>query len=156
MRIEISNRQRAARISAARVRALVRFLMARAARVDPQAVWHEVSVALMDDAGIALVNGRLLRRDAATDVIALNYGPSPGESGRCGEIWVNVERALESRRRAGWDASRELALYLAHGCDHLHGADDRDNRGRKRMRARELRWLRRATKDGLTAGLVSG
>jgi rRNA maturation RNase YbeY len=156
MRIEIANRQRAARVSAPGVRTLVRFLMAKAGRANPGAVWADVSVALMDDAGIAMVNGRLLRRNAATDVIALNYAPAPGESGRSGEIWVNVERALASCGRAGWDASRELALYLAHGCDHLHDADDSHTRGRKRMRARELRWLRQAARDGLTCGIVLG
>ena len=39
-------------------------------------------------------------------------------------------------------ADRELALYLAHGCDHLTGADDATPAGRARMRRRELGWLR--------------
>lgn len=60
------------------------------------------------------------------------------------EIFVNVERAAQVRPCSRkWNASRELALYIAHGCDHLiSGEDDARDDERKRMRARELRWLR--------------
>ena len=42
----------------------------------------------------------------------------------------------------GWSVAMELLLYVAHGMDHLSGADDLDERSRAGMRARELRWLR--------------
>lgn len=60
------------------------------------------------------------------------------------EVFVNVERAVllgESSKK--WSASKELALYIAHGCDHLiTGEDDAQADERKRMRGRELRWLK--------------
>jgi ssRNA-specific RNase YbeY (16S rRNA maturation enzyme) len=62
------------------------------------------------------------------------------------EIFVNVERAVvTAQKRNGWSASKELALYIAHGCDHLiSGENDANAAERMRMRRRELRWLREA------------
>ncbi|MBN1558429.1 MAG: rRNA maturation RNase YbeY [Lentisphaerae bacterium] len=86
------------------------------------------------------VNRRYLRCDAPTDVLSFRYPPLPGEAEEAGgELFVNVQRALERAPRA---PSRELALYLAHACDHLAGHDDADDAARRRMRRRELRWLR--------------
>jgi probable rRNA maturation factor len=69
----------------------------------------------------------------------------PGEpGGLIGELFINVERAVRvAPRRADWSADRELALYLAHGLDHLTGADDHAPEERARMRRRELAWLKR-------------
>jgi len=62
------------------------------------------------------------------------------------EIIVNVVRAQEEgkkrSRRGKWSAKHELALYIAHGIDHLTGADDAIPAERKKMRRREMRWVR--------------
>jgi len=110
---------------------------------------------LMDDIGIRRVNLQCLKRTAVTDVISFRYAPSPEHPGICdGEIVVNVQRAVDVGPAYGGIA-RELALYAAHGCDHLSGADDRTAAERARMRRRELRWLAEAGKLGLLQGLVS-
>jgi rRNA maturation RNase YbeY len=109
----------------------------------------------MDDVGMRDVKARFFGQREPTDVIAFTYAPLPGEPPRRshGEILVNVERALArtSRRRS---AGRELALYLAHGCDHLAGADDRTGRGRRAMRRRELRWVQAGHRLGLLTALL--
>ncbi len=89
-------------------------------------------------------NRRIFQKACTTDVITQAYEPVPGDpDGRTGEILVNVERALiEGPARGHWSAAQELSLYIAHGCDHLTGGVDDDTDGRKRMRRRELRWLR--------------
>jgi len=124
-----------------------------ARRLKPECPWAEVSVVLTDDAGIASVNRTFLDHARATDVITFTLLPMPGGgAGTSGEIYLNVERAMgEGARRDG--ATDELALYLAHGCDHLAGANDRTVMERRRMRRRELLWIRRARQDGLMAGL---
>ena len=108
---------------------------------------------LADDAGITPVNRKFLNHACATDVITFTLPSMPGGgAGTSGEIHLNVERALgEGARRGG--AADELALYLAHGCDHLMGANDRAVIERRRMRRRELLWIRRARQDGLMEGL---
>ncbi len=103
----------------------------------------------MDDAGITGINEALLDHEGPTDVIAVRYDAIPGEdqSGTVAELYVNVERAVQLARR-GWPAGRELALYLAHGCDHLAGEDDATPDQKAQMRRRELKWLREAEKAG--------
>ena len=80
----------------------------------------------------------------ATDVITQAYDAIPPEKpGLFGELFVNVDRArLAAPKRAGWSVAKELLLYVAHGMDHLSGADDHSSKDYARMRRRELRWLR--------------
>lgn len=110
---------------------------------------------LMDDVSIAAVNEACFGRFSPTDVISCRYDAIPGvpvDEGDSAEIFVNVERAVaEGSTRSGsrWSVSKELALYMAHGCDHLTGASDHTAAERQRMRARELRWLRSAERYGL-------
>jgi len=135
--------------------ALARFFMLRAGRLRPECAWAGVSVVLTDDAGITPVNRTFLDHARATDVITFTLAPMPGGgAGACGEIHLNVQRALEEGARAAGKVSDELALYLAHGCDHLAGADDRTRAQRRRMRRRELRWLAQARRAGLMTELL--
>jgi probable rRNA maturation factor len=118
--------------------------------------WRELSVVLMEDEGTAEVNAAYLGHPWPTDVLSFRLEPVPGDPpGLTGEIIVNVQRAEEvAARRNGLSASRELALYIAHACDHLAGEDDADAAGRRRMRDRERRWLRQAGSAGLIEGIV--
>ena len=146
MRISIHNAQRRFKIDAVALRRLAVALAELArARQFSETPWREMTVYLLDDAGIVPINQAVMRHDGATDVVTQRYEPLPGEPpGLIGEIFVNVERACRAApRRRGWSADRELALYLAHGIDHLTGADDRAPAGRARMRRRELAWLRK-------------
>ena len=120
--------------------------MNRAITGSDSGSWNRVTVIFMDDKAMEQANHRVFRRARTTDVITQAYEPVPGDpDGKTGEILVNAERALiEGPTRGHWPAAKELALYIAHGCDHLTGGLDDDTDGRKRMRRRELRWLRDA------------
>jgi ssRNA-specific RNase YbeY (16S rRNA maturation enzyme) len=105
------------------------------------------------------VNRAVFGSDEATDVITLRLEPVPGETcPLAAEVFVNAQRARrEGRRRPGrrgapWGPDAELALYLAHACDHLAGASDATPAGRAAMRRRELRWVRAARRDGALGG----
>jgi rRNA maturation RNase YbeY len=142
MKIDINNLQRTCRPNIPRIRKLIRGLMRKAQTLDRAARWSEISVVLFDNRQIRDINAQLLDIDEVTDVISLRYAAVPGDgTNLTGEIYVNVQRAAE-RRRAPWNASRELALYLAHGCDHLMNSRDDTGAGYRRMRRRELKWLR--------------
>ena len=80
----------------------------------------------------------------ATDVITQAYDAIPPEEpGLFGELFVNTDQALRAApRRRGWSPAKELLLYVAHGMDHLSGADDHAPADYARMRRRELSWLR--------------
>ncbi len=68
---------------------------------------------------------------------------------------MNFERAAAvGDSYAGQE--RELALYTAHGCLHLTGADDATPEEREVMRVQEEAWLEAATGEGLLDGLWGG
>jgi rRNA maturation RNase YbeY len=119
----------------------------------PERKFSAVSVILTDHQGMIPVHEATFGRAETTDVVSLTYDPVPPEDDELsGEIVVNVQRAWEERRRGS--ASRELALYIAHGCDHLAGAEDDTEAQRQEMRNRELDWLRSAEDEGLMDDLL--
>jgi len=127
--------------------------MDRVGRLDQHRGWKEISIVLVDDTGIKLLNQKHLENPEVTDVISFRYDPMPGDGGLfSGEIIVNAQRAAEEGRGR---VSLELALYIAHGCDHLAGETDRNRTECARMRRRELRWLKEAHELGLVDNLVT-
>ncbi|MBQ7251301.1 MAG: rRNA maturation RNAse YbeY [Kiritimatiellae bacterium] len=103
-----------------------------------------LAIELVGDREMPEAKARVFGLRVQTDVISLRYAPVPGgPPGGEAEIVVNAERARqEGAKRPGGEA-KEFALYLAHGIDHLTGADDATPPERRRMRRRELRWLGR-------------
>jgi len=117
------------------------------AAADPNSVWGSVTVVLTDDEGITQTNRDFLDKDRPTDVISFRYDPIPGEDpAATGDLIINVDCAVrEGPAHDGIDA--ELALYIAHGFDHLSGADDDTPVHREAMRETELRWLAELKSD---------
>ena len=105
--------------------------------------FRAVTVVLQDDDFSAEVHLAINGAEGATDVITQRYDAMPGEAeGVYGELYVNVDQALRvAPKRRGWSMAKELLLYVAHGMDHLSGADDLKPRDYDRMRRRELNWL---------------
>lgn len=121
----------------------IRALAALAARRTPGLPWRDVTVHFVDDRGSEAFHRAVMNLSGATDVITQRYDTCPGEPpGLVGELFVNVERARTIRLHRGWTSDRELTLYIAHGFDHLTGADDHEPADYARMRRRELAWLR--------------
>jgi len=105
--------------------------------------FRAVTVILQDDAFSAEVHEAINGAKGATDVITQRYDAMPGEAdGVYGELYVNVDQALRvAPKRRNWSPAKELLLYVAHGMDHLSGADDLKPADYDRMRRRELRWI---------------
>ena len=106
--------------------------------------FRSVTVVLQDDAFSAEVHLAINGAEGATDVVTQRYDAMPGEDeGVYGELYVNVDQAVRAApKRRGWSAAKELLLYVAHGMDHLSGADDLTPSDYDRMRRRELGWLK--------------
>ena len=132
---------------------LLQFLLDKACGSRPEK--GDVCLVVTDDAGIRKINKAHLGHDYPTDVITFTYDPLPVQpaEGQSGEIVVNLELARRLRRWLG-NADRELALYIAHGCDHFSGENDHTPAARRRMRRRELRWLAEASRLHLLTGLL--
>ena len=139
MKTSLINRQKR-RINLPAIRRLAAKLAAELEAADAETVWQEVTLLLTDDAGITQYNREFFGKDHPTDVISFRSEPVPGEDGATGDLIVNVEcAACEGPRHEGPDA--ELALYIAHGFNHLSGADDDTPARRAAMRRTEMRWL---------------
>lgn len=108
------------------------------------AVWHEVVVHLVDDGRSAEAHAAIMGIEGPTDAITQAYDAiPPEESGLYGELFVNCDQAVRAApKRRGWSIEKELLLYIAHGMDHLSGADDHSPQDYLRMRRRELGWVR--------------
>ncbi len=141
-KIQIQNRQKIKRPRRDLLLLVTRELLVFAARLPTFGAWRELTVLLVDDAECAAINRAALGHRGPTDVITMTYPAVPGEpQGDIAEIVLNVERAWQlADTPAG--ASAELALYLAHGIDHLCGFNDQSPESRRSMRRREQRWLR--------------
>lgn len=139
MKTALINRQKR-RINLPAIRRLTAELAVRLEAADPHTVWQEVTLLLTDDAGITQYNREFFGKDRPTDVISFRCDPVPGEDGATGDLIVNIERAVqEGPNHDGVNA--ELALYIAHGFDHLSGAEDDTPARRAAMRRTEMRWL---------------
>jgi len=148
MKVIIQNHQKTFRVNSRILRRMSLSLIQRARRLDRAVHWGSIVVHLVDDNGIRIAHQAFFGKDSVTDVISQRYPPLPGEPGTSGEIIVNVQQALRAARRPRWSANQELGLYLAHGIDHLHGANDDTDSTRQRMRRRELRWLSELRQSG--------
>ena len=150
MKIAICNQQKHLRLNIVALRRLTSFFLERLAR-GANLEWGELSLVLTDDAGITAINRVYLDSADVTDVIAFPLQTPRATSRRDGEIFVNTERALTLYPRA---PARELALYVAHGCNHLAGGRDHTDAGRRRMRQKENALLAAAERAGLLQGIL--
>lgn len=146
MNISIINRQRRLRFNRRRLITLASFFMEKASAMNTRKSWVECSIVIVGEKEMIRINKQVLNHAGTTDVITLAYPTSPGEqpSGWRGELIVNIDEAQNMARQLGHPLLNELALYIAHGCQHLGGADDATPRERAAMSRRQLQWLKLA------------
>jgi probable rRNA maturation factor len=139
--ILVANRQRIP-VDVGRVRQTV-LLALRALGVAD----HEVSLTLVDDRRVRVLNARYRGVSRATDVLAFPLaGPARRPGGPppvLGDAVISVEAARRQARRLGHSLWEELDLLCCHACLHLVGYDDRDPLEARLMHAREMSLLGR-------------
>lgn len=97
-----------------------------------------LSIAVVDDKAIHALNREFLEHDEPTDVITF---PLDDDAEPFGEIVLSAETAHREANARGIESERELALYAIHGALHLVGYDDTSSAERRKMKARERRYL---------------
>ena len=130
-------------------------------RVAPAAARGVVSVGLVSDQRVRVLNRSYRRKDYATDVLSFPGAPRTRSSARrsssqdattsnfLGDIVIARGMARRQAREARHSYQTELKILALHGLLHLLGYDhERDN---GRMRRVEQRLLRKA---GLRDGLI--
>ena len=99
----------------------------------------EISLAVIDDPAMHVLNREYLQHDEPTDVLSFVLEEGPGYVE--GEIIVSADTAAASSRRFGWEPENELLLYVMHGALHLVGYDDLNPEAQAEMRGRERAYL---------------
>ena len=122
-------------------------------KCQPELTWQDISVVLLDDDGITTHNQDYFQKNRPTDVITFRYDPVPGENDFDGDLLVNCERAVQIGDEHN-GIQYEFALYIAHGFDHLSGAEDYTDEARAAMHATEHGWLKKANELGLINNLI--
>ena len=154
MKTNVINQQNKHPVRLQKLQQLSDWLAEKLAAKTAPSGWSEVAVILVDDDGITQTNREYFGKNRPTDVISFRYDPIPGEDDQySGDLIVNVDRATQEGTVRG-DTDYELALYMAHGFDHLTGADDNTDENQKKMRATETAWLRKARTEHLLDGLM--
>jgi probable rRNA maturation factor len=99
----------------------------------------EISIALVCDSEIHLINRQHLQHDYPTDVISFDLTES--DESLEGEIIASVETADREAPEHGWQGDDELLLYVIHGMLHVVGLLDKTEQDSLEMRAAEKHYL---------------
>lgn len=86
----------------------------------------ELSILLVDDAGIQEINRDYLQRDRPTNVISFSMREGEGEPLHpelLGDVVISTETAARDAAEAGIPFEHELYFLLLHGVLHLLGYD---------------------------------
>jgi rRNA maturation RNase YbeY len=142
MPVALSMRGRRAPALAARLARSARRLL-RGLRL-PDA---ELSLLLVSDRQMRVLNRRWRARDRPTDVLsfAQHEGPGGAPDDVLGDVVISVDTARRQAAERGSTLGREADRLLIHGLLHLLGYDhERSDAEARRMRRREralARWL---------------
>ncbi|MDF7808690.1 rRNA maturation RNase YbeY [Pontiellaceae bacterium B12219] len=149
MIINLLNHQKKHQLQLKKIQKLAEWLGERLAPRTSEP-WNEICVVLTDDEGIVPANQEYFGKNRPTDVISFRYDPVPGEEeGFSGDLIINVDRALQVGPEQN-GADYELALYIAHGFDHLSGAEDDTPEKKKAMLDTETAWLKEIGTDAIS------
>ena len=121
MQIQIDNQQRRHKILKRPLRKIARKILNVSGYPDA-----ELSILILDNAGIQEINRDYLQRDRPTNVIsfAMQEGEGAGLSPLVlGDVVISAERAASDAVDAGIPFEHELWFLLLHGILHLLGYD---------------------------------
>jgi probable rRNA maturation factor len=125
-------------VDRARLGALVRRALAAEHAPD-----GEVDVAFVGDRTMKRINRDFRSIDRTTDVLSFSYVDQAHAGGVLGEIFVSPAVARSQAREAGCPVGEEVARLVVHGLLHVLGYDHDTAATRRRMLARQERYVSR-------------
>jgi probable rRNA maturation factor len=114
---------------------------ARRVLADAGVASAAISLAVVDDPTIHVLNRRFLDHDWPTDV--LSFVLEQVDDHLEGEVVISADMAASSAAELGCTPADEQLLYVIHGMLHLVGYDDKSPDDAARMRAAECEYLDR-------------
>ncbi|MBI4341415.1 MAG: rRNA maturation RNase YbeY [Candidatus Omnitrophica bacterium] len=150
MRVRVTNAQRQAPVSAARMRQLARAAVRRLKIRGG----GELAITFIDTGRMRRLNRRFTRHDRSTDVLSFRYEgeptcwPAPLRRRQVvGEVLVAPKEAQRYAQAHGVSYAQELSRYVVHGILHWLGHDDRTLTQQREMRKLEDRLLANCSED---------
>jgi len=121
----------------------IRDVVMSALRIEGYPQPPDVSVALVDDAYIRVLNREYRGVDQPTDVLAFPMEGDGGVRGEpaLGDIVISLERARDQARQFKHPIRREVALLAVHGVLHLLGYEDDTEAGASAMWSKQKHLL---------------
>ena len=135
MKIAIENRQKHQKIRKLLLRKVARRILSVSECPDAQ-----LSILVVDDAAIRVINRDYLGKDCPTNVISFAMQEGEGvQNDLLGDVVISAETAARDAAEAQTSFESELCFLLLHGVLHLLGYDhERGTRAEaKRMEERE-------------------
>jgi probable rRNA maturation factor len=122
---------------------VLREVVAEALRLQGYRNPPDVSVALVDDSYIRMLNKEYRGVDQPTDVLAFPMDPNEFSHGEpaLGDIVISVERARDQARQFKHPLRREVAFLAVHGLLHLLGYEDETEAGASAMWSKQKELL---------------
>ncbi len=105
----------------------------------------ELSIALVDDASIAELNGQYRDKPRPTDVLSFSLVEgdfADHRGGMLGDVVISVETAVDQAKERHRGLDETVARLLVHGVLHLIGHDHEDDDEAREMQAEERRLLK--------------
>jgi len=136
MNVEIANRQESLAVDEPLLRKAIHEIISEAGITS-----GEVSVAVVTDEEIHVLNRKHLEHDYPTDCLSFVFDRS--DDSLDGEMIVSADTAVSTAAELDWPAPNELLLYVVHATLHLVGYDDKSDEARRDMRKAERRIMRR-------------
>lgn len=148
MPVSVAGRAAARGVSAARVRADARHLLAELGEERA-----ELTISLVDDTEMHRLNRDYRGKDRPTDVLAfaLREGTRvPGDEPMLGDVVISLDTAVRQSREHAVPVAHEVRTLLIHGVLHLLGYDhERSAAEALRMRAMERRLFASLDRRGM-------
>lgn len=139
------------------IQKLTQWMMEKTLTLEPSMKFDELTLHILDHSRMIEINQAVFGRDYPTDVISQCYAPLPGDQTQWeGEVFINLELAVEDAKTDDevWTQNHEFALYIAHGCHHLIGAEDDTPEKKTDMLTLETEWVHQADQEGLIGPLL--
>ena len=95
----------------------------------------DLTIVMVEDARIQVLNRDFLSHDAPTDVLSFPADEPDPETGRryLGDVVISLARAADQARERGHATESEMQLLVVHGVLHLLGHDHAEAGEKERM-----------------------
>lgn len=111
--------------------------------LDENRTCEALGIILADRDTVLELNRTYLQHDYPTDVLSFLIEPDDGASPLQGEVYIDLDTALERHEEFSASFEDEALRYVIHGVLHLLGYEDDTEAARRRMHDLENRYLRR-------------